>query len=116
LLALVTARPHGHITPYIRCQLPRVRAVINAAAGRHESVERDFVAAAKALREFGAPYWLGRTLLEHAEWLTANGREIEAPALAAEAARIFEEFGARPWFERATASTPAQHLLVGDHL
>jgi hypothetical protein len=116
LLALVTTRPPGHVAPYIRCQLPRVRAVINAAAGQHESVERDFVAAAKALREFGAPYWLGRTLLEHAEWLTSCGREIQAPALAAEAARIFDELGARPWFERATATTSAQRLLVGDHL
>jgi len=115
LLALVTTRPHGHITPYIRCQLPRVRAVINAAAGRHESVEREFVAAAKALREFGAPYWLGRTLLEHAEWLAARGREIQAPALAAEAARIFEELGARPWFERATATTSVQPFVVADH-
>jgi hypothetical protein len=113
--ALVTTRPHGHITPYIRCQLPRVRAVINAAAERHESVEREFVAAAKALREFGAPYWLGRTLLEHAEWLAARGREIQAPALAAEAARIFEELGARPWFERATATTSVQPFLVADH-
>jgi tetratricopeptide (TPR) repeat protein len=116
LLALVTTRPPGHVTPYIRCQLPRVRAIINAAAGQHESVERDFVAAAKALRDFGAPYWLGRTLLEHAEWLTACGREIQAPALAAEAARIFDELGARPWCERATATRSAQRLLVGDHL
>jgi len=53
-----------------------MRAVINTAAGQHETVECDFVAAAKALREFGAPYWLGRTLLEYAEWLTACGREI----------------------------------------
>jgi class 3 adenylate cyclase/tetratricopeptide (TPR) repeat protein len=115
LLALVTARPHGHITPYIRAQLPRVRAVINAGAGMHEGVERDFVAAAKALREFGAPYWLARTLLEHAEWLTARGREIQAPALAAEAARIFEELRARPWLKRATAITLAQPVLVDDH-
>jgi class 3 adenylate cyclase/tetratricopeptide (TPR) repeat protein len=115
LLALVTGRPHGHIPPYIRCQLPRVRAVINAAAGQHESVERDFITAATALREFGAPYWLGRTLLEHAEWLTARGREIQAPALAAEAARIFEELHARPWFDRATAITSVPPVLVDDH-
>jgi DNA-binding response OmpR family regulator len=115
LLALVTARPHGHITPYLRCQLARVRATINAAAGKHESVERDFVAAGKALRDFGAIYWLGRTLLEHAEWLTARGREIQAPALAAEAARIFEDLHATPWFERATAITSAQPILVDDH-
>lgn len=81
----------------------------------HEGVERDFVAAAKALREFGAPYWLARTLLEHAEWLTARGREIQAPALAAEAARIFEELRARPWLKRATAITLAQPVLVDDH-
>ncbi|MEP7179322.1 MAG: hypothetical protein ABI775_09560 [Pseudonocardiales bacterium] len=81
----MTARPHGHITPYLRCQLPRVRALINAAADNDDGVERDFVAAAKALREFGASYWLGRTLLDHAEWLIARGREIQAPVLAADA-------------------------------
>jgi len=112
LLALVTARPYGHITPYLRCQLPRVRALINAAAGNDDGVERDLVAAAKALREFGASYWLGRTLLEHAEWLIARGREIQAPALAADAARIFEELRARPWLERATAVTSATPVLI----
>jgi len=108
----VTARPYGHITPYLRCQLPRVRALINAAAGNDDGVERDLVAAAKALREFGASYWLGRTLLEHAEWLIARGREIQAPALAADAARIFEELRARPWLERATAVTSATPVLI----
>ncbi len=115
LLAVVTSRPYGHSTPYLRCQLPRVRAAISAAAGIHESVERDLVTAAKALEEFGATYWLGRTLLEHAEWLIARGRGIQAPALAARAARIFEELRARPWFERATAVASAQPVLVDDH-
>jgi hypothetical protein len=112
LLALVTGRPYGHITPYLRCHLPRVRAAVNAAAGMHDDVERDFVAAAKALREFGATYWLGRTLLDHAEWLTARGREIDAPPLAAEAARIFHELGARPWLHRASAITSAQPVAL----
>jgi hypothetical protein len=78
----------------------------------HDDVERDFVAAAKGLREFGATYWLGRTLLDHAEWLTARGREIDAPPLAAEAARIFHELGARPWLHRASAITSAQPVAL----
>jgi hypothetical protein len=114
LLRLVTDCPWGHITPYLRCQLPRVRALINAAAGKHDDVERDLVAATKALAEFGARYWLGRTLLEHAEWLIARGRAIEAPALAVHATRIFEELGAKPWLERATVvSSPTPALVDG---
>ena len=108
LLALVSERPHGHITTYIRCQLPRVRAIVSAAAGDHENVERDFVTAAAALRDFGATYWLARTLLEHAEWLVAQGRELQAPPLAGEAARIFDELRATPWFERASAVGASQ--------
>ena len=103
LLSIVTERPHGHTTPYLRSQLPSVRAIVNAAAGQHEDVERDFVAAATALRDFGATYWLARTLLEHAEWLIGQGSELQAPALAAEAAQLFEELGATPWLERANA-------------
>jgi class 3 adenylate cyclase/tetratricopeptide (TPR) repeat protein len=115
LLALVTARPFGHITPYLRCHLPRVRALINAAAGKHDGVERDLVAGAKALDDFGATYWLGRTLLDHAEWLIARGREIQAPILAADAARIFAELRAGPWLERAAAVTSATPILVDGH-
>jgi class 3 adenylate cyclase/tetratricopeptide (TPR) repeat protein len=114
LLRLVTDRPWGHVTPYLRCQLPRVRALINAAAGKDDGVERDLVAATKALAEFGARYWTGRALLEHAQWLIGQSRSIEAPALAVHAARIFEELGAKPWLERATALTsPSPALIEG---
>ena len=114
LLALVTSHPYGHVVPFLRCHLPRVRALINAAAGKDDGVERDLVAATKALGEFGARYWLGRTLLDHAEWLIARGRAIEAPALAVHATRIFEELGAKPWLERASAvASPSPALIDG---
>jgi len=47
-------------------------------------------------REIGAGFWVGATLVEHAE---TDGAD-EAAALADEARPLLETAGARPWLER----------------
>jgi hypothetical protein len=70
-------------------------------------VEQGFDAARQGFREIQMPFDLGVTLLEHAEWLHAQGREAEAEPLLAEARELFGKLDARPWLERAAALEPA---------
>jgi hypothetical protein len=74
------------------------------------TVEQGFKSAAGLFRELGMPFWLAVTLLEHGEWLAANGRAADAEPFLAEAREIFERLRARPWIERldqvAVAAAP----------
>ncbi len=45
-------------------------------------------------------FWLAVTLLEHGEWLVAQGRGPEAEAVLGEAREIFVRLRARPWLDR----------------
>jgi hypothetical protein len=47
------------------------------------------------------------TLLEHGEWLTEQGRGVDAKPLIEEAREIFERLKARPWIERLEKAGPA---------
>jgi hypothetical protein len=53
-------------------------------------------------------FYLAVTELEHAEWLTAQGRGDEAQPLLAEARQTFEQLQATPWLERAAQIAPAK--------
>jgi class 3 adenylate cyclase/tetratricopeptide (TPR) repeat protein len=87
--------------PLIHAQATRFRASIAAARGEHERADDDFKMAAAAFREYGTPFYLACTELEHAEWLGANDRGDEATPLVTEAREIFERLRATPWLERA---------------
>jgi class 3 adenylate cyclase/tetratricopeptide (TPR) repeat protein len=93
LLRLVDETPPGLRPPFLEAQVQRFRARM---AGDPES----FKAAAAGFREYGVPFWLAVTLLEHGE-LTGES------ALLDEAREIFERLQARPWIERldSVAST-----------
>jgi hypothetical protein len=73
---------------------------VDIAKGQHEGVERRLQNAANEFRAIPMPFWLGVTLLEHAEWLMGQGREEEAEPLSTEARQIFEGLRVRPWLER----------------
>jgi hypothetical protein len=64
-------------------------------------VEAEFAAAEAALRGFGAVYYLGRSLLDHAQWLDRRHRPAEALPLLDEAKAIFAGLGADAWLARA---------------
>jgi tetratricopeptide (TPR) repeat protein len=81
----------------------RFRALLDAAAGRDDTVEASFAAAEKLFAEHGLVFALARTRLQHAEWLVRTGEEDRARPLAEEALAAFEELGAAPWVERARA-------------
>ena len=80
----------------------RIKARLAARRGESERVEPRFLAAAARFRELGTPFWLAVTLLEHGEWLVAEGRADDSEVLFAEAREIFERLRAQPWLDRLT--------------
>jgi class 3 adenylate cyclase/predicted ATPase len=97
LLAAIEARPPGLRAPFLEAQTQRFRARMNNDPER-------FKAAAAGFREYGLPFWLAVTLLEHGELSADDG-------LLDEARGIFEELQATPWLERldgiAASRSPA---------
>jgi ATP/maltotriose-dependent transcriptional regulator MalT len=86
--------------PFLRAQAARFRARLSELQGRSEDVEQQFKTAEQIFREYGIPFWLALTQLEHAEWLGEQGATPEAEGLAEEARAVFERLEATPWIER----------------
>ncbi|HXF57581.1 MAG TPA: AAA family ATPase [Actinomycetota bacterium] len=99
ILALVEGERPGRVPTFLRGQAARFRALLGARRGQ-DDVEEGFRAAAALFREVGLPLWLGVTLLEHGEWMQAQGRADEARPLLQEARGIFERLGAPPLLRR----------------
>ncbi len=101
LLELVAGRPTGCVAIFLQGQLARLRALITAARNGDQDPGADFAVAARTMRAFGAPFWLGRTLLDHGEWLVGQGDTEQARPLLDEAVELFTQLGAQPYVERA---------------
>jgi tetratricopeptide (TPR) repeat protein len=112
LLGIVRSARPGLVTPYLRAHGARLAARLAAARGEDDSVDPGFLAAQKTFREIATPFDLAVALLEHAEWLSAQGREAEAATPLSEAVDIFERLRARPWLDRAAALTQASPISV----
>jgi predicted ATPase/class 3 adenylate cyclase len=110
LLDLVEALPPGRKAPMLRAHAARFRARLAAADGETERAEKAFATAASTFREFGMPYWLAVTLLEHAEWLAAERRAADAEPKLAEAREIFERLEATRWLERMEQPSPREEV------
>ena len=94
-------------SPFVDAQVARYDAHAAAKGGDAETAEQRFRSSAALVREVGARFWLAVTLLEHGEWLGANGRAEEAEPLLTEAREIFESLEAAPWLERLDARAAA---------
>ncbi len=70
------------------------RARLGAAEGEQLVAEEGFVRAAERFRELRRPFWLGRVLLDHAEWVVSEDETARAVGLASEARDIFDRLGA----------------------
>ncbi len=114
LVATVDALRPGEIAPFMRAQTRRLRARLAAASNEHDDVERRFKQAEALFREFGIPFWLAITQLEHGEWLTEQAREEDAEPLLAEAREIFERLEASPWLDRLAHVTHGEGQRTSD--
>jgi tetratricopeptide (TPR) repeat protein len=90
----------------------RIAARLAALRGDGPLAEGSFTAAAARFRELGMPFWLAVSLLEHGEWLVAEGRGLEAEPLLDEAREIFERLKARPWLERLERVRPPAEVTA----
>jgi hypothetical protein len=111
LLDMIDGLQPGELTPYLRAQSSLLRGRLEAIRGNRKTVEGRFKTAAGLFRELSMPFFVGETLLEHAEWLTGEGRGAEALQLAEEAREIFERLGARPWLERLSKVSPVSERV-----
>jgi tetratricopeptide (TPR) repeat protein len=113
LIDSIGALRPGDLTPYLQAQGARLSARLSAARGETGNVEDGFRSAVQRFREISFIPYLGMTLVEQAEWLTANGRHEDAKPLLDEAREIFERLEARPWLERvARAASPERASAI----
>ncbi len=106
LLAFVDELGRGARPPYLHAQAMRFRARVAATRNEVAAVESAFTEAAETLERLGMTFWLAVVRLEHAEWMVANDRQIDAYPVLAEVGQVFEQLGARPWLNRARQSAP----------
>jgi hypothetical protein len=93
LLTMVGDAAPGLVSPLAHAHLLRLRALVNRAKGVEPSeVMADLEPAIGELRDFGAPFYLAKALLEH-----GSRESLE------EARNIFAALGATPWMERVDA-------------
>jgi predicted ATPase/class 3 adenylate cyclase len=111
LLAMIDGLPPGKRAQFLEAVALRFHGRLAELTGDPDA-ERFFKRAAGLYRELGIPFYLACTELDHARWLTANGRDGEADELLAEAREIFERLGAQPWLERADQAQAAGDTAV----
>jgi tetratricopeptide (TPR) repeat protein len=105
LVAFVAGLPPATRSPLLRAGAARVAGLLAWRRGNADAADERLAAAAREFRDTGARYSLAQVLLEHAEVLSASGREDEAEPLLSEANAIFAALGAAPWLERCESLT-----------
>jgi class 3 adenylate cyclase/tetratricopeptide (TPR) repeat protein len=100
LLTVVEQLLPGLRPQLLSATVARFRAQLAARSGNGEVAERLFKGAGGLFQELGMPFYLAVTRLEHAEWLSAQGRGEDAEPLLAEASEMFTGLQAKPWLER----------------
>jgi class 3 adenylate cyclase/tetratricopeptide (TPR) repeat protein len=103
LVELLASRPPGEIPPFLRAQVRRARALLEAARGDDGGVQDGLSVAAEEFHILSYPYWTARAQLDLAEWLARHDMLAESAKLAGEAAATFERVGTAPMVSRATA-------------
>jgi class 3 adenylate cyclase/tetratricopeptide (TPR) repeat protein len=104
LLAIIEGLPTGLRPPFLDATARRFRARLAADAPEAES---QYEAAAAAMRKLDLPFHQAIIRLEHAQWLTAQGRTADAEPLVTAAHDTFEQLEAIPWLERAARTAGA---------
>jgi len=105
LVSVETLLP-GEMTPFLRGQASRFRALLDIRQSRNEDVEASFAEAEATFGEFAIAFYLAVTQLEHAEWLVEQSRAADAEALLTDARATFERLEAQPWLERLSSLAP----------
>jgi class 3 adenylate cyclase/tetratricopeptide (TPR) repeat protein len=100
LIAVVDAFPRGHVPPVLRAERDLAAARLAAEDAGADAGEM-FAAAIAGLRALESPYYLAPGLLDHAEFLRAEGHASAAAELIDEARVIGRSLRAQPIVDRA---------------
>ncbi|HET6817825.1 MAG TPA: adenylate/guanylate cyclase domain-containing protein [Mycobacteriales bacterium] len=112
LLAELDATPVGHLSPFLRAQMARFHARVDATRLAPDdlvgaaAVEASFRTAAKILGEHQLVYYQAVVEGELAEWLGAQGRRDEAMTVAVPARDAFARLRVRSWQHRLAGLCP----------
>jgi hypothetical protein len=112
LVDLARGLPVG-ISPVLSALSARARARL-ATFTAEEDPGPLFEQAAATFSEASVPFWRATTLIEHGEWLAAQGREAEADPLFSDAKGSFEALGATVWLDRLRGANSAGEVASTD--
>ena len=105
LLQLVDNLQPGELTPLLQAHRTRFHARLDARRGnRQDDVDDNYRIAETVFATHGISFHHAATQLEHAEWLTSQGRPDDARPLLAEAQETLKRLGAEPRLERLAAA------------
>ncbi|HUA31144.1 MAG TPA: hypothetical protein VMC03_19845, partial [Streptosporangiaceae bacterium] len=104
LLAQLDAHPPGHVPQRLQAERDLARARLAAAAG-DPAAGPALAGAVSGLRAHGTPYHLAQALLDHAQYLLAQGDTGAAEAAIDEARTIAGQLRCQPLLDRAEATT-----------
>ena len=93
LVSTVEGWKPGETSPFMHAMAMRFRARLAPDA---PEADGRFKSATGLFREIGTPFYQACTMLEHAEWLTANGRTDDAAPLLDRGARDLRTTGSQP--------------------
>jgi len=106
LIGIIADAPMGVVTPFAHAQLHRLQALLGIARGDDPiAVDGHLELAAQEFREFGARFYLARTLLERARRIEAGGDVDGAAPLLEEAEAIFVDLRANRWIAETRGVT-----------
>jgi len=109
LVSVIDNLGAGETSPLLKGIAERFKAHV-AKEQNDASTGKLFETAENTFRKAGAVFWLGVTLLEHAEWVASDeSPEGDVAHLTSEARAIFEQLGATSWLGRVErlALTPS---------
>jgi predicted ATPase/class 3 adenylate cyclase len=92
---------------FLRAHSIRLHNRLALAEGADADLDDRWRRSVALFRELASPFWIARTLLEHAEWSLAHDRRHEAIAALDESRSLFGALGAKPWLERVNALSSA---------
>ncbi len=107
LLASIDKLQPGELTHSLEAHRARFHARLDARRGNHNNVDDNYRSAEALFAEYGLAFHHAATQLEHAEWLTSQGRADDSEPLLARARETFERLEAKPWLERLDAAQAA---------
>ncbi len=103
--------PRGEVPPFLRAQVMRGEGLLAIAMADEEASEERLVMAEEAFGRLGYLYWVARTQLDRAKWLTGMARPDEAAALASTADEALAGMGVAATM-LAEAEGAAEPVLV----